>query len=112
MNKLFNIKNLAIVAMFSIISVVGLSAYTTKMGNKEPEKKAALYWYQVSYDDPTNFPDGYIKTGTAVYSHAEKASVTSPCAAGSAKDCLRGFTSELSSLPNDDEGTDQIKRPN
>ena len=75
------------------------------------KKTASLYWYPVSYDNPTVYPNGYIKSGTTAYAHAEKSAVTSPCPDGTDADCLRGFASQPS-LPNAAPGDDQIQKQN
>ncbi len=87
--------------------VLGLSAFK----QSAPNKKAPMYWYQVSYDDPVNYPDGYIKSGTPVYDHAEKEQVESPCAVGTELDCLRGFDSPITNFPDGTLTENKIQKP-
>jgi hypothetical protein len=44
--KLFNFKNIAMVAVFSLIAFVGFSAF--KNADIKPVQQPALYWYSIS----------------------------------------------------------------
>jgi len=83
------------------------SAFTAP--KKAPQKLSSLYWYRVTYD--IDHPDGAILSSGDFYVQDQKTSVTSPCSAGSVKDCLRGFLTQLSSFPEDAVGSDQIMKP-
>jgi len=74
-------------------------------------QKAAMYWYEVSYDDPLNYPDGYIKSGTPIFDHAEQDQVESPCDEGNDLDCLRGFDSPITSFPDATLTENRIQKP-
>jgi hypothetical protein len=92
----------------AVALAVAASAFTTvKPGTTA--NTASLFWYQVDY---SNNPNGVINSSDALYDHAEKTDVDSPCDQGTVRDCLRGFTSEISSFPTTNMGTDQIKRDN
>jgi uncharacterized protein YxeA len=98
-----------LLGIFAIIIAIGASAFTTNH-NTNHKKTAALYWYDVTYD--TMHPGGYIQNADDFYVQSEKSQVASPCPTGTAKDCLRGFSSALTSYPDNSAGTDQIKRSN
>lgn len=83
------------------------SAFTVP--KKAPQKLTSLYWYRVTYD--VDHPDGAILGSSAFYVQSEKASVTSPCSSGSTVDCLRGFSSQISTFPEEASGSDQIMKP-
>ncbi|MFA6245317.1 MAG: hypothetical protein WC615_00160 [Mucilaginibacter sp.] len=97
-----------ILGLIAIIIAVSASAFTTV---KTPfHKTAALYWYQVTYD--TAHPTGAVLSSSDLYTQDEKANVASPCDPGTSKDCLRGFSSQISTFPSTAMGADNIKRPN
>ncbi|MFA6083426.1 hypothetical protein [Mucilaginibacter sp.] len=98
-----------ILGVLAIVIAVTASAFTTSH-NVAHKKKAALYWYKVTYD--AMHTGGYIPNEDAFYVQSEKSQVNSPCASGTVKDCLRGFSSELTSFPESSGGTDDIKKPN
>ncbi len=100
------------VAIMAVLLAVAASAFTlTKTTVKNNHKHSPdLYWYEVTYD--SMHPSGYIPNSSAFYVQSQKDQVTSPCDAGTVKDCLRGFTSALTAYPNNSSGTDQIKKPN
>jgi hypothetical protein len=99
----------SIIPMLAVIIAVGASAFTT-VKNHNHKKLASLYWYEVTYD--AAHPGGTIASSSDFYTQSEKSQVISPCDAGTAKDCLRGFVSPLTSYPNNAAGTDQIQKPN
>jgi uncharacterized protein YxeA len=99
----------SIIPMLAIIIAISASAFTTVKNNNH-KKAAALYWYEVTYD--AGHPGGTIAASSDFYVQSEKSQVNSPCDAGTVKDCLRGFASQLTSYPNNAPGTDQIKKPN
>lgn len=106
------IKNLSkglLAAAFGLALVFAGSAFKPA---ESKHNRAALYWYRVSYDDMTNHPNGYIKSGTTIYANAEQENVVSPCDEGDELDCLRGFASPLTVFPNDDLTTPKIQKPN
>ena len=100
-----------IVAIVAVALAIAASAFTlTKTTVKNNHKHLPdLYWYEVTYD--AMHPSGYIPNSSAFYVEAPKDQVQSPCAAGAAKDCLRGFASSLSVFPNSSPGSDQIQKP-
>ncbi|MBT2561314.1 hypothetical protein J7E50_10770 [Pedobacter sp. ISL-68] len=69
-----------------------------------------LQWYIVSYDNPSVYPNGYIKSGSAAILTGDKndAEQLDECPNGANYDCLRGFAS-APSLPTGNAGTDQVK---
>ena len=83
------------------------TAFTT--AKKAPQKFASLYWYQTTYD--AQHPNGTILSSSSFYVQDEKTNVSSPCLSGTNKDCLRGFTSQLTAFPENGSGADQIKKP-
>jgi hypothetical protein len=102
---------MAVVAVLLAVAASAFTLTTTKATVKTNHKHAPdLYWYEVTYD--ATHPSGDIPSSSAFYVQAEKDQVTSPCDAGTVKDCLRGFTAPLTSFPNNSAGTDQIKKPN
>ena len=108
-NTIKNLSKGLLAAAFGLVLVIAGSAFKPAEGK---HKRAALYWYRVSYDDMTNYPDGYIKSGTGVTAHAEQDAVISPCDSGDDIDCLRGFASPLTVFPNTDLTTPKIQKPN
>lgn len=94
----------------AILFAVIASAFTVKQPAINHARAASLYWYKVTYD--ASHMGGYIPNSSAFYVQDEKQNVNSPCPSGSVKDCLRGFTTALSSFPSSATGTDQIKKPN
>jgi hypothetical protein len=86
-------------------------AKTEKPALKSETNEPTLYWYEVSYDDPGH-PDGYIKENTDVFDVGEKSNISNPCASGNAKDCLRGFATELTTFPVYSGGDGEIRRSN
>ena len=102
----------SIVAIVAVVLAIAASAFTlTKTTVKNNHKHLPdLYWYEVTYD--AMHPSGYIPNSSAFYVQAPKDQVSSPCPAGTAKDCLRGFASALTSYPNSSPGSDQIQKPN
>ncbi len=106
--KKLNLGLVALVLGFGL--VISMSAFKgTDQGDKP--KSTTLYWYQVTYDVP-GYPDGYIVDGDALIAHEEKENVELPCDAGDAKDCVRGFTSQITSFPSEALGVDKIMRAN
>ena len=99
-------------ATVAVVLAIAASAFTlTKTTVKTNHKHSPdLYWYEVTYD--SMHPSGYIPSSSSFYVEAPKDQVSSPCPAGTVKDCLRGFTSALTSYPNSSPGTDQIQKPN
>ncbi len=93
----------------ALILAFGLIFGASAFKNVQP-KKTVLYWYKVSYDDPINHPNGYIKAETDFYSEQEKSLVISPCDVGNDAECLRGFETELTTFPNATSGDDAIMR--
>jgi hypothetical protein len=88
--------NLGLVALLLGFGLVMTqSAFKPAATNKAP-----LHWYKVSYDDPSTYPNGYIKSDLDYYVEAEKESVLSPCVVDDEIDCLRGFEDELIVFPN------------
>jgi len=83
------------------------SAFTTQ--KKNAQKFNPLYWYEVTYDQ--DHPNGVIMSSSDFLVQDEKANVTSPCASGSTLDCLRGFSTSISTFPTSSVGSDQIKKP-
>ena len=83
------------------------SAFTTQ--RKNVQKFNSLYWYEVTYDQ--DHPNGVILSSADFYVQDEKANVTSPCSSGSTLDCLRGFSTAISTFPTASVGSDQIKKP-
>ncbi|GEM_PF-2639916 len=67
-----------------------------------------LYWYQVTYN--AEHMGGAVLNADAYVDEGEKEEISSPCAPGNQRDCLRGFAAPLSSFPAEDTGTDQIKK--
>lgn len=67
-----------------------------------------LYWYQVTYN--AEHMSGAVLSADAYVDEGEKEEISSPCAPGNQRDCLRGFAAPLSSFPAEDTGTDQIKK--
>lgn len=104
-----NLKKISL-GLAALVIAFGLVFTASAFKNKEA-KQTTLYWYKVSHDDPTNYPDGYIKNDSDFYVEEEKPLVVSPCATGNEIECLRGFPSELSTFPNDDAATESIMRP-
>ena len=98
---------LGIIAVLIIVVVSSFVFATNKTNNKND---ASLYWYEVTYD--ASHLNGYIPSSSDFYIQSQKSQVVSPCDAGVDKDCLRGFTSAITSFPSSLPGTDQIKRPN
>ncbi|MDQ3683719.1 MAG: hypothetical protein M3352_11720 [Bacteroidota bacterium] len=96
--------------IFPIIAVaviIGFSAFSIGKPSKSPNM--SLHWYEVTYNE--QYPDGVILELEDFYVQAEKGQVTSPCDAGTNLDCLRGFSSPISSVPNTSLGSDQIEKP-
>jgi hypothetical protein len=83
------------------------SAFT--MQKKNAQKLNPLYWYEVTYDQ--DHPNGVIMSSGDLLTQDEKANVTSPCPSGASLDCLRGFSSQITSFPSSSSGIDQIKKP-
>jgi len=99
------IKLILPVIAFAIALVA--SAFTVQKHNAQ--KLNSLYWYEVTYDQ--DHPSGVIASSADFYVQDEKTNVTSPCTSGSTLDCLRGFSSQLTSFPTGSSGSDQIKKP-
>ena len=75
MNKMFNIKSIAVAVVLSLTTIVGFSAFTANPVSKE-NKKTNYYWY-----DP--------QTGNLL---SETSSPTSPLECeGGPVECARGF---------------------
>ncbi|QQL49890.1 hypothetical protein [Mucilaginibacter ginkgonis] len=91
----------------AIIIALSASAFTTVKSSAH--RTAVLHWYTVDY---SSNPSGVINSSSDEYTVSEKSQVVSPCDEGTQKDCLRGFTNELTSFPTTAMGADQIKRPN
>ena len=90
--------------------VFSMSAFKSSDEGNNP-KSTTLYWYQVTYDVP-GYPDGYIVDSDALIAHEVKENVELPCDPGDAKDCVRGFTSQITSFPSQALGVDKIMRAN
>lgn len=103
-------RNKILFGLAALVIAFGL-VFSMSAFKSNETKKTTLYWYKVSHDDPTNYPDGYIKNDSDFYVEEEKPLVVSPCATGNEIECLRGFSSELSNFPNDDAATESIMRP-
>jgi|GEM_PF-3113139 len=95
--------------MLAVIIAVSASAFTTVKEHNH-NKFASLYWYKVTYD--AMHPTGTIVNASDFYVQSEKSQVNSPCDPGTAKDCLRGFSSAIATYPSNAPGADQIKKPN
>ncbi|MCX2429902.1 hypothetical protein [Pedobacter sp. GR22-10] len=69
-----------------------------------------LHWYKVSYDNPSVYPNGYIKSGAPVQFTGDREGAMNEniCPTGDTYDCLRGF-SGTPSLPTENVGTDQVQ---
>lgn len=74
------------------------------------EAGTSLYWYIVTYNG--SYESGAILNSEALYDEGEASEITSPCPSGTVKDCLRGFTTPLTSFPETSSGDGQIKKPN
>lgn len=83
------------------------SAFTAP--RNAPKKLSFLYWYEVTYD--LDHPDGAILSSSDFLVQDDKSNVTSPCPSGSTKDCLRGFSSQITTFPEESIGADQIMKP-
>lgn len=97
-----------IFSLIAIVIAISASAFTTV--KKSVHKVAPLYWYEVTYD--ASHPTGAVLSSGDLYTQDEKSNVSSPCASGTVKDCLRGFSNQISTYPSTAMGTDNIKRPN
>jgi len=86
MNKMFNIKSIAVAVVLSLTTIVGFSAFTANPVSKE-NKKTNYYWY-----DP--------QTGNLL---SETPSAVSPndCPDAGSIECARGFLE-----PTEHSGTD------
>ncbi|SRR6266542_615494 len=73
------------------------------------QKLTSLYWYEVTYD--AQHTSGAILSSGDFYIQDDKVNVSSPCLSGSTKDCLRGFSSQLTTFPESGTGADQIMKP-
>lgn len=83
------------------------SAFTAP--KKSSHKFSSLYWYRITYN--VDHPDGAVLNSNDFFVQDDKANVSSPCSPGSVKDCLRGFSSQISTFPEEASGSDQIKKP-
>lgn len=77
----------------------------------EKSTNSPLLWYIVSYDNPSAYPNGYVKAGTPVAYNGERsgAEAMEICPDGNTLDCLRGFPT-APTLPTEDAGEDQIQK--
>ncbi|HEY8661297.1 MAG TPA: hypothetical protein VIL78_19845 [Hanamia sp.] len=99
-----------ILGIIAVLMIVAVSSFVFANNNTTNIKNTSLYWYEVTYD--ATHLNGYIPSADDFYVQSEKNQVSSPCDAGVDKDCLRGFTSAITTFPSMATGTDQIKRPN
>lgn len=89
---------------FAVLLMAGLSAFT--VNSKKAPVKAGLtdyYWYAVTYNE--DHPNGAVmSSGDIRFSGVQQsqgyANANDGCS-GAAKDCLRGFTSTISSFPSE-----------
>ena len=95
--------------IFSIIAVAILIVGSAFTINKEQptEKLNSLYWYVVTYVDG----QPVIMSSNDFHTQDVKENVISPCDEGDNLDCLRGFTTPLTSFPNSSGGVDRIQKP-
>lgn len=89
---------------FVVLLMAGLTAFTINV-RTEPAKAGLTnyYWYAVTYN--ADHPNGAIlNSGDIRFSGVQEsqtfANANDGCS-GTAKDCLRGFTSTLSSFPSE-----------
>lgn len=90
--------------MLAVVMAIGFSAFTAPKSTKSTDVKTMeLYWYEVQ--------SGVIPQDALLFDHAEKTAVSSPCTAGTTRDCLRGFEQEQNTAdgPISAAGNDQIK---
>lgn len=106
--KMFSFRNAAIVAVFAMVAFIGFSAFKSTVSEVKP-KAAPLYWYTVTYDLAN--PLGYISSSAAFVTQAEKGTFNPGCLPGNNLDCVRGFTTAITSYPEPGVGADQIKKP-
>jgi hypothetical protein len=89
-----------------ILTAITVSAFSIK---KPAAPKVSYYWYKVTYN--SSYPSGAILSSADFYVQDQKANVSSPCDPGAVSDCLRGFSSQLSSFPSTSSGADRIQKP-
>lgn len=97
------------ITLSTAIFGVAILACAFTLPRKAERPSSLLYWYEVSYND--QHPAGAVLSSGDFWVQGTKAGVIAPCPSGFSRDCLRGFTYQLTLFPNTTRGDDQITKP-
>ncbi len=98
-----------LLSIIAVVIAVGLSAFTFENKPKAQKTDDVFYWYFVDY---TNNSSGEIPLGSSVQfsgTQTHQYAVDNDGCMGSAKDCMRGF-STVPSLPTSSSGQSQTTK--
>lgn len=97
------------ITLSTAIFGVAFLACAFALPRKTQPSNMHLYWYEVTYND--QHPAGAVLSSSDFWVQDTKANVIAPCPSGFSRDCLRGYTYQLTIFPNTTRGDDQITKP-
>lgn len=98
-----------IITLSTVVILAAFVASSFTLPRKAQPSSMHLYWYEVTYND--QHPAGAVLSSGDFWVQGTKAGVIAPCPSGFSRDCLRGFTYQLTIFPNTTRGDDQITKP-